>query len=62
MQMFFAMAGPVLGPIIQYASPAYQFQKITRGVLELRSVLYYLSVIGLLIVLSVQAVEARKWK
>ncbi len=62
MGMFFSMAGPVLGPILQYASPAYQFQKITRGVLEVRSVIYYVSAIGLLIVLSVQALESRKWK
>jgi ABC-2 type transport system permease protein len=62
MGMFFSMAGPLVGPILQYASPSYQFQKITRGVIELRSVIYYASVIGLLVVLSVQALEARKWK
>jgi ABC-2 type transport system permease protein len=62
MGIFFAMAGPVVGPIIEYASPAYQFQKITRGVIELRNVVYYVSVIGLLLVLSVQTLEARKWK
>jgi ABC-2 type transport system permease protein len=62
MGVFFAMAGPVLGPILQLASPTYQFQKITRGVIELRNVVYYLSVIGLLLVLSVQTLEARKWQ
>jgi ABC-2 type transport system permease protein len=62
MGIFFTMAGPVLGPILQMASPAYQFQKITRGVIELRNVVYYLSVIGLLLVLSVQTLEARKWQ
>lgn len=62
MGVFFSMAGSVVGPILQLASPAYQFQKITRGVIELRNVVYYLSVIGLLLVLSVQTLEARKWQ
>jgi ABC-2 type transport system permease protein len=62
MGMFYSMAGSVLGPILQYASPAYQFQKITRGVIELRNVVYYVSVIGLLVVLSVQVLESRKWR
>jgi len=62
MGVFFSMAGPVVGPILEYASPSYQFQKITRGVIELRNVVYYVSVIGLLLVLSVQTLEARKWK
>jgi len=62
MGMFFALAGPIVGPILQYASPLYQFEKITRGVVELRNVVYYVSVIGLLIVLSVQVLESRKWK
>jgi ABC-2 type transport system permease protein len=62
MGMFYAAAGPVIGPILEYASPAYQFQKITRGVIELRNLVYYLSAITLLLVLSVQTLEARKWK
>jgi ABC-2 type transport system permease protein len=62
MGMFFAQAGGVIGPILQYASPGYQFEKIARGVIELRNVVYYLSVIGILIVASIQVLEARKWK
>lgn len=62
MGIFYASAGPVVGPILEYASPAYQFQKITRGVIELRNLVYYVSVIALLLVLSVQTLEARKWK
>jgi ABC-2 type transport system permease protein len=55
-------AGPVLGPIMQYASPAYQFTKISRGVIELRNVVYYLSAIGICLVISIQVLESRKWR
>jgi ABC-2 type transport system permease protein len=62
MYIFYSAAGQTLGPILQYASPAYHFQKIARGVFELRNIVYYLSAIGLLLVLTVQSLEARKWK
>jgi len=62
MGMFYAYAGPTVGPILQYASPSYQFQKIARGVFELRNIVYYLSAIGLLVVLTIQVLESRKWK
>jgi ABC-2 type transport system permease protein len=59
---FASSAGPTLGPILQYASPAWQFQKITRGVIELRNIVYYLSAIGVCLVLTVQILESRKWR
>ena len=55
-------AGPVLGPVLQYASPAYQFSKIARGVIELRNVVYYLSAIGVCLVIAIQVLESRKWR
>jgi ABC-2 type transport system permease protein len=55
-------AGPVVGPVLQYASPAYQFSKIARGVIELRNVVYYLSAIGVCLVISIQVLESRKWR
>ena len=60
--MAYSTAGPVLGPILQYASPAYHFTKITRGVIELRNVVYYLSAIGVCLVVSTQVLESRKWR
>jgi ABC-2 type transport system permease protein len=59
---FYSSMGPTLGPILQYASPAYHFSKITRGVVELRNIVYYLSVIGVCLVLSTQVLESRKWR
>ncbi len=58
----YAAAGDTVGPILQYASPGYQFQKIARGVLELRNVVYYLSFIAVLLILSTQVLESRKWR
>jgi len=49
------------GPI-RYASPAYHFQRMSRGVIELRSVVYYLTFISALLVLTVQVLESRKWR
>lgn len=54
-------AATVVGTVVQYMSPEYQFQKITRGVIELRNVIYYLSAVGLLLLGSTQALESRRW-
>jgi ABC-2 type transport system permease protein len=55
-------AGPVVGPVLQYLSPNMQFQKISRGVIELRNIVYYLTAIGVLLILSVNVLESRKWR
>ena len=60
--LFSILAGPTLGPLLQYSSPAYHFQRMSRGVIELRSVVYYLTFIAVLLVLSVQVLESRKWR
>ncbi len=60
--MFYQAAGDTLGPILQYASPGYQFQKISRGVIELRNAVYYLSFIAVLLILSTRVLESRKWR
>jgi ABC-2 type transport system permease protein len=53
---------PWMGRILQYMSPQYHFTRIARGVIDLRDVIYYLSVIGVLLVGSVQVLESRKWR
>jgi ABC-2 type transport system permease protein len=62
MDNLFIVAGPTLGPVLQYASPAYHFERMTRGVIELRNLVYYLTFIAVLLVLSVQVLESRKWR
>jgi ABC-2 type transport system permease protein len=59
---FFQSAGDGLGPVLQYLSPAYHFQKIARGVIELKNLVYYLSIIAALLLLATQVLEARKWR
>ncbi|MBI4508715.1 MAG: ABC transporter permease subunit [Deltaproteobacteria bacterium] len=59
---FVSVAGSTIGPIIEYASPQYHFEKIARGVIELRNVIYYTTTIAVLLLLSVQVLAARKWR
>ena len=60
--VFYTMAGAAVGPVLQFASPPYHFHAMARGVLELRSIIYYLSTIGVLLVITTQALESRKWR
>jgi ABC-2 type transport system permease protein len=53
---------PSIGGLIQYASPQYHFDKVTRGVIELRNLVYYFSMIGVLVLASIQVLESRKWR
>lgn len=48
--------------VIIAMSPTYHFEQLSRGVIELRDVVYYLSIIGVLLVVSVQILESRKWR
>jgi ABC-2 type transport system permease protein len=57
-----AILPPPWGGLIQYISPQYHFEKISRGVIELRNLVYYISIIGVLLLASVQVLESRKWR
>ena len=58
----FFQSGGSIGPILQYFSPQFHFQKIARGVIELRNVVYYVSIICALLLLATQVLESRKWR
>jgi ABC-2 type transport system permease protein len=47
--------------ILSYVSLGGHFDSISRGVVDSRDIIYYLSVIGFFLYLNVKAVEARKW-
>ncbi|MFC1512006.1 ABC transporter permease subunit [Candidatus Latescibacterota bacterium] len=47
--------------LLQFLSIEYHFLNITRGVIDSRDVLYYVSVIVFLLVLSRLSLESRKW-
>ena len=54
-----------LGPIVhicEYLSLLSHFNNITRGVIDSRDVVYYVSVVVLALYLNVKNIEARKWR
>ncbi|HET6279448.1 MAG TPA: ABC transporter permease subunit [Polyangia bacterium] len=51
-----------LQPILAFLSIDGHFENITRGVIDSRDVIYYLSVIGVCLLLATTALESRKWK
>ena len=54
-----------LGPIVhvlEYASLLSHFNNVSRGVIDSRDVIYYLSVVALFLYLNVKNIEARKWR
>jgi ABC-2 type transport system permease protein len=53
--------GPVV-PLCDYVSLLSHFNNVTRGVIDSRDVVYYLSVIVLFLYLNIKNIEARKWR
>lgn len=51
-----------LAPVLQFLSISYHFQNIARGVVDSRDLLYYFSLIFLMLYLANRALESRKWK
>ena len=47
---------------IQYISVDYHLSNIARGVIDSRNIIYFLSIIGLFLFLTVQVLNSRKWK
>jgi ABC-2 type transport system permease protein len=55
-------APPLVAPLLTYLGLGAHFESISRGVIDTRDVLYYLSIIGFFLFLNTLAVESRKWK
>jgi ABC-2 type transport system permease protein len=53
---------PSLQPIIAFLSIDNHFESISRGVIDTRDVVYYLSVMVVSLVIATVALESRKWK
>jgi len=53
--------GPLV-PICEYVSLLSHFNNVTRGVIDSRDVIYYLSIVALFLYLNVKNIEARKWR
>ena len=46
---------------MQYLSIDYHLSNISRGILDTRNLIYFLSMIGLFILLTIESLSARKW-
>lgn len=51
-----------LATVLEFLSIDYHFNNIARGVLDTRDLIYYFSLIGLFLFLTIQTLESRKWK
>jgi len=57
------MSAPnMLAPLFTYLGLGAHFESISRGVIDSRDILYYVSVIGFFLYLNTLALESRKWK
>ena len=48
--------------IIQFLAVDYHLSNISRGVIDSRNIIYFLSMIGFFIYLTIQTLEVRRWK
>ncbi len=51
-----------LAGLVQYLSVDYHYSNISRGVIDTRNLIYFASVIGFFLYLTVQNLEVRKWR
>jgi len=56
------VAPSFLIPLFNYLGLGNHFMSISRGVLDTRDVVYYLSIIGFFLFLNVRSLESRKWE
>jgi ABC-2 type transport system permease protein len=53
---------PVLAPVLQAISFDHHFQSISRGVIDTRDLLYYVSLIGICTLIAETSLESRRWR
>ncbi len=53
---------PWLAPTVQALSFDYHFQSIARGVIDVRDLLYYASLIGVCLIVAQTSLESRRWR
>jgi ABC-2 type transport system permease protein len=57
-----AVFGPSVQEIISYISFNYHYRSISRGVIDSRDILFFLSVITATVMITTYSLESRKWK
>jgi ABC-2 type transport system permease protein len=53
---------PFMAGFFQYISTGYHFESISRGVIDTRNLIYFISGTALFLKLSIMIMESRKWK
>ena len=54
-------APPAMAPLLRNLGLGAHFDSIGRGVIDTRDVIYFLSVTAIALVVSIRALERRKW-
>jgi ABC-2 type transport system permease protein len=55
-------AGPTIGPITQYLSITEHFDDFSKGVIDTKHVIYYLSLIPFWLFLTAKSVDTERWR
>jgi len=55
-------AGPTLGPVTQYLSITEHFDDFSKGVIDTKHVIYYLSLITFGLFLTAKSVDTERWR
>jgi ABC-2 type transport system permease protein len=55
------LAGERLGEVLRAIGSSSRFESIQRGVIDLRDLLYYLSLTGIFLALNVLSLESKRW-
>ncbi len=59
---FTTLVGATLGEVLELFGSGSRFESITRGVIDLRDIFYYLSIVGVFLSLNVFSLERLRWK
>jgi ABC-2 type transport system permease protein len=51
-----------IGPVLSFLSMGNHFESLSRGVIDSRDVLYYVSVMVVSLIIATASLESRKWK
>jgi len=60
-KMLFLLPNWLVTPV-EYLSIEYHFQNISRGIIDSRDIIYYLSLITLALLLAARSLAARQWR
>ena len=52
----------IMASTIQYLSVDYHISNMSRGVIDTRNIIYFISVIGMFLFATVQVLSSRRWK